>query len=143
VTKDEQQPTAPPPEGTELPEGTEYDADGRVISAPIPPELWERIRAEQAEAARARAVIDRAIARASAAPVTPKPATAPAPRKTRKPQNRPQTDRARRAIDQVFPDGVPTEVSTTTVTGKIEAVLPAPHPSWKTVAIALGRLPRK
>jgi hypothetical protein len=47
----------PPPE-----EGAEYDADGRIVSVPIPPELWEQIRAEQAQADKARKIIARAIA---------------------------------------------------------------------------------
>jgi hypothetical protein len=42
-----------------LPEGTDYDDEGRIVSAPIPPELIEQIRAQQAEAGRQRRIIDR------------------------------------------------------------------------------------
>src|SRR6267142_2159739 len=50
----------PLPEGTELPESVAELPE--IITVPIPPELWEQIRAEQAQADKARKIIARAIA---------------------------------------------------------------------------------
>jgi hypothetical protein len=71
VAKDTQQPTSPPPEGTEsedfwqrydasvgVPSGVVYDADKGTVSMPIQPELLEQTRAEQAAMVHARGMID-------------------------------------------------------------------------------------
>jgi hypothetical protein len=67
----------------------------------------------------------------------------------RKPQDKPQVARARRAIDRLFPNGVPDTTSTVAIEMEIKAdaeivaelkTKKLPAPSWESVARALGRL---
>jgi hypothetical protein len=82
----------------QAPPATVYDADGRIVSAPVPAEWLERID----EINHARAVIDQTQARQVGTTPTPK---------TKHPH--PQTDRFWRAMREAFPngaDGIPTPV---------------------------------
>jgi hypothetical protein len=129
VAKDDKQSIAP------TSEGTEYDDDGRIASAPIPPEMLERIRsaqAEQVELDKWRKHFDQ-IEHDKIAAMRVLAQMAPQSRRA------PQTKPAKRMYDKLYPNGAPHTVMTKTIHGQIADGLkaeghPPPYPSKKVVA---------